>query len=71
MRWSEPWKSRSFITIYPGGVARPVASNLNVVAGGPPTPNLVIVKLGTGGKVQVFNNSESVHVILDVAGFFS
>ncbi|MBW3651826.1 MAG: hypothetical protein KY458_14770 [Actinobacteria bacterium] len=61
----------SYLTIYPSGVARPVASNLNVVAGGPPTPNLVIVKLGTGGKVRVYNNSGSVQVILDVAGFFS
>src|SRR5207249_11440416 len=34
-------------------------------------PNLVTVALGSGGKVSVYNNQGSVHVILDVVGYYS
>jgi hypothetical protein len=60
----------SYLTVYPTGVARPLASNLNFVAG-QPLPNLVEVALGSDGKVAVYNNSGSVDVIFDVAGWVS
>ena len=41
-----------FVTVYPCGVARPEASNLNFVAG-QTVPNLVLAKLGTSGRVCV------------------
>jgi len=59
----------SHLTIYPKGVPQPNAANLNFVAG-QTVPNLVIVKVGLEGKVTVFNNSGSTHVIFDVVGYF-
>ena len=59
----------SFLTAWPAGESRPLASNLNYEAGAT-LPNMVVVKVGAGGKVNLFNNSGSVHVIADVAGYF-
>ena len=60
----------SFLTIWPEGVTRPLASNLNWTPG-QIVPNLVTVKLGTGGGISIFNNLGDVQVILDLAGFYS
>lgn len=60
----------SYITAYPTGSARPLASNLNFVAG-QTVPNRVIVKLGTGGKVTLYNAYGNVDVIVDVNGWFT
>ena len=57
-----------FVTIFPTGAAKPVASNLNFVPG-QTVPNLVEVKLGTGGKVSAFNNAGTTDLIFDVAGW--
>jgi hypothetical protein len=62
--------AQSFLTIYPGGTTRPMASNLNWVAG-QTIPNLVTVKLGSGGGISIFNAAGTVDVILDLAGFYS
>jgi hypothetical protein len=56
------------LTVWPAGEVRPGTSNVNV-GDGAATPNLVEVKVGVGGKVSVFNNSGSVDVIFDVAGY--
>lgn len=58
-----------YLTIFPAGDARPLASDLNYVAGDN-QPNLVVVKLGTGGKVGLYA-SAGTHVIYDVAGWIS
>ncbi|MDP8988341.1 MAG: hypothetical protein M3N11_08355, partial [Actinomycetota bacterium] len=60
----------SHLTVWPTGSPRPVASNLNFTAGRT-VANSVFVKTGTGGKVSIFNNSGSVHVIADVVGWYS
>jgi len=60
----------SFLTAWPSGVAKPNASNLNFSAG-QTVANLVVVKVGTGGKISLFNNSGSVNVIADVVAYFS
>jgi outer membrane protein assembly factor BamB len=57
-----------YLTVYPAGAGRPVASNLNFVAG-QTVPNLVEVALGTSGKVTAFNFSGSTQVVFDVAGW--
>jgi hypothetical protein len=62
--------AQSFLTIYPVGTTRPLASNLNWVAG-QTIPNLVTVKLGTGGGISIYNAAGTVHVVLDLAGFYS
>ena len=59
----------SFLTAWPQGEARPVASNLNYVAG-QTVPNLVVVKVGAGGKVDLFNFAGATHVVADVAGWY-
>ena len=61
----------TYVTVYPAGGARPTASNLNVVGGQSPAPNLVTVPLGSGGAVTVYNNAGSVHLVADVAGYYS
>src|SRR6478736_2788703 len=43
-----------FVTVWPAGLPRPEASNLNVEGAGQTVPNLVIVPLGEGGAVDVF-----------------
>ncbi|HEX6355188.1 hypothetical protein [Actinophytocola sp.] len=58
------------VTVFPSGQSVPVASNLNVVAGDIRS-NLVTVALGTGRSVELFNNSGSVHVVADLAGYYA
>jgi hypothetical protein len=60
----------SFLTLYPAGTARPLASNLNFTAGRT-IPNLAVVKVGAGGRVTIYNLAGTVDVIVDVAGWFS
>ncbi len=62
--------SGGYLTVWPTGFNRPDASNLNFVAG-QAVPNLVIVKIGTEGKISYFNNSGRLHVIMDVLGYTS
>jgi hypothetical protein len=59
-----------YLTVWPTGAARPTASNLNFVAG-QTVPNMVIVPLGAGGQVSLFNGAGAAsHVIVDVLGWF-
>lgn len=58
--------AEGFITVWPCGVARPNASNLNYVAG-VTVPNAVITKIGTGGKVCIYTE-KAVDLIVDVNG---
>ncbi|MCA1683621.1 MAG: hypothetical protein LC708_00600, partial [Actinobacteria bacterium] len=60
----------TFLTVFPSGTTRPLASNLNALPG-KTVPNLVIAKLGADGKVAVYNNVGTSHVIYDVMGWFS
>ncbi len=60
----------SYLTVYPTGFPRPLASNLNFVAG-QTVPNLVIARIGTGGKVTIYNNLGSTVVVADVQGWFT
>lgn len=60
----------SYLTVWPTGQLRPTVSNLNVSGAHQTASNMVMVGLGDGGKVSVFNNSGSTHVVLDVLGFF-
>jgi hypothetical protein len=62
--------SASHLTVWPAGVARPDASNLNFPAR-TTIPNLVIARVGADGEVSLFNNSGDVHVLFDVVGYFT
>jgi hypothetical protein len=59
----------SYLTVYPSGSARPLASNLNFAAG-QTVPNLVTVKVGLDGNLKVYNAAGSTHVIFDVVGWY-
>ena len=59
----------TFLTVYPKGAARPLASVLNPTPG-LVSPNLVIAKVGTGGQVSIYNNTGSLDVVADVYGWF-
>ena len=59
----------SYLTAFPSGEAQPLASNLNF-APGQTVPNLVVARVGAGGKVSLFNAAGTVHVIADVAGWY-
>ena len=58
-----------FLTVFPTGSDRPVASNLNFVAG-QVVPNLVTVGVGAGGSVSIFGSAGLVHVAADVVGWY-
>jgi hypothetical protein len=47
----------------------PTTSNLNL-DNGDPVPNLVLARVGAGGKIRIANYSGPKHVIADVAGWF-
>jgi hypothetical protein len=62
----------SFLTVYPtpaGNGSPPSVSNLNFTAG-QTVPNQVVVPLGAGNAITLFNAVGSVQVIVDVAGYF-
>ncbi len=58
-----------YLTVFPNGVARPTASNLNFVAG-QTVPNQVIAAVGTGGAINLFNYGGRTHVIVDLMGWY-
>ena len=57
-----------YVTVWPCGSPRPTASNLNL-APGAITPNLVMAKIGEGGKVCLFTQSPA-HLVADVNGYW-
>lgn len=61
--------SSTFLTVWPAGVARPLASNLNLPPGAV-QPNMVIAKV-TNGKVSIYNHAGATDVVVDVVGYFT
>ena len=59
----------SFLTLFPTGSPRPNASTINFQPGDN-IANMVTVKLGTDGKLAVYNFTGDVHVVADVAGYY-
>jgi streptogramin lyase len=60
---------QSFLTVFPSGTDKPNTSNLNFNKG-EIIPNLVTVKLGAGGKVDMANAVGATHVVADVVGYY-
>ena len=61
--------AQSFLTAYPDGSTRPLASNLNFSAG-QSVPNLVTVPLSSGGALDLYNALGSVNALVDVDGYY-
>jgi hypothetical protein len=59
---------QTFVTVWPDGAERPDTSNLNVVPGRP-CANLVVVKLGTSGRIRLVNGAGEVALVADVMGY--
>ena len=64
-----------WLAVWPTGLPMPNSSNVNF-AGGSIVPNMAIVKLGTGGTLQVYNDAgvsgtTSSDVLIDVLGYVS
>ncbi len=59
-----------FLRVSPTGQKRSATSNVNFFAGDT-VPNLVICKLGAGGKITVDGAGSGKHVIGDVFGYFT
>jgi hypothetical protein len=58
-----------YLTVFPTGAAQPVASSLNWAAG-QTIPNAVTAKIGTGGQIRAYNAAGTVHVLMDVSGYY-
>ena len=57
-----------FLTVWPSGTTRPISANVNfspqqIIS------DLVFAKVGTNGKVTIFNNAGATHVVADVVGW--
>ncbi len=59
-----------FVTIWPTGLPRPTASSINLTASGQVRANLVIVPVGTDGKISLFSLGDA-HLLGDIAGYFA
>lgn len=59
----------SYLTVWPTGQPRPVASSQNWAAG-QTVPNAVTTKVGTAGQVSVFNAAGTADVVFDVVGYY-
>ena len=63
--------TKSFLTVWPTGEPiTPTSASINNAEPGIITQNTALLKLGTGGKITVFNLLGEVNVIIDVTGYF-
>ena len=60
----------SWLRVSPTGALPPLTSNLNFTAG-QTVPNLVVVRVGTGGQVDLTNLNGHTDVIADVVGYYA
>jgi hypothetical protein len=60
-----------YVTVYPDGSTRPLASNLNFVPQ-QTVPNLVVVRVPANGRVRLYNGAPgTVQLIADVSGYYT
>ncbi len=59
----------SYLTAWPDGESRPLASDLNFTAG-QTVPNMVVVKVGADGKINLYNAAGSTDIVIDVMGWY-
>ncbi|HEX6357600.1 hypothetical protein [Actinophytocola sp.] len=58
------------VTVFPAGTPRPTSSNLNLPTGDI-RANQVTTALGTNRSVSFFNNAGNIHLVADLAGYYS
>lgn len=59
-----------FVTVFPTGVPRPIASSINVDVAGQTIANLVTVPIGDGDSVDIFSQP-SADLVADVQGYYT
>ena len=59
-----------FVTVFPSGTTRPLASNLNATRSGQTIPNHAIVALGADQRAVIFTQNGT-HLIADLSGWFT
>ncbi|BAN00318.1 hypothetical protein [Ilumatobacter coccineus] len=60
---------QSYLTVWAGG-DRPTAASLNPAPGQPPVPNAVVTELSVDQEFEIYNNSGTVSVVVDVNGYY-
>ena len=66
-----PEKTGGYLTVYPTGTSRPLASNVNFSSGNI-IANQAVVQIGSSGMVSVYNSSSSpVELVVDLEGYFA
>jgi hypothetical protein len=58
-----------WLTVFPTGDAKPLASNLNY-GPGQTIPNMVVARIGDDGTVSIYSPTTT-HIVVDVAGWFA
>jgi hypothetical protein len=61
----------SFLTVWPTGTTRPIASSLNWSANQAPTPNAVNAALPASGQVSFWTETGTVDLIADITGYYT
>ena len=64
-----PNGAAGFVTFFPGGQTRPLASNLNYVAG-QVVPNAFLVGVGSDGSFNAYQTT-TIDLVIDVTGYFA
>ena len=59
-----------FVTVFPAGAPRPLASTLNL-SPGRTTANMTLVPVGAGGQVSLYLSAGASHLVVDVLGWFT
>ena len=59
----------TYVTVWPSGVPRPLASNLNVAAGAV-VANDVVATVGADGRISVYVDGANTDVVVDIQGWF-
>ena len=62
--------SAGFLTVYPDGRTRPLASDLNWTPG-KTVPNLVVATVGADGKVDFYNHAGNTDLVVDLTGYYT
>ena len=60
----------AFLTCWPSLTTRPTTANVNARLGASST-NLAVVRVGTDGKVSLYNSAGTVDAVVDVLGYFT
>jgi outer membrane protein assembly factor BamB len=58
-----------YLTVFPSGTVRPLASSINF-APGETISNAVVAKVGANGSIDIFNPAGTTHVVVDIEGWF-